>query len=268
MSEKEDGQTFVGPVEYVAGNDVNVTQYLNNLGPELTPSQRWELNILVNKLNQDYGQPPKDTWIYVHDAIGLKNIDAYRLAHFRSAKAILTLLLERAELAHQSNSLIDVEELQQSHLRLLDECQRLKTLVTHERQLNAQNMQELLQHQRQLDAVTKQRDGSLVAQLDLKQKISGLVAELAASQEAASNTLRARNVWRICLFLMLTLSGGGIGLQSQLHAEALTQERSRLTVCEYAGASYGWGARIKTATGMLKCVKSRTGQYLWQPERG
>ncbi|RKJ83802.1 hypothetical protein D6R50_24175 [Aeromonas veronii] len=267
MSEREDGQTFVGPVKYVAGNDVNVTQYLNNLGPELTPSQRWELNILVNKLNQEYDEPPKDTWMYVHDAIGLKNIEAYRLAHFRTAKAILTLLLERAEIAHQSCCLIDVDELQQSQQRLLDECQRLKALATHERQLNEQNTRELLQHQRQLDAVTKQRDGSLRAQLDLKQKISGLVAELATNQEAASKTRRAKNAWRIGLFLVLMLSGSGIGLQNQLHAEALTQERSRLTVCEYAGAPYNWGARIKTATGMQKCVKSRTGQYLWQPER-
>ncbi|KHN59604.1 hypothetical protein [Aeromonas hydrophila] len=267
MSEREDGQTFVGPVEYVAGNDVNVTQYLNSLGPELTPSQRWELNILVNKLNQDYGEPPKDTWMYVHDAIGLKNIEAYRLAHFRTAKEILTLLLERAEFQQQSHDPIDVAELQQGQQRLQDECQRLKALVTHERQLNEQNVRELLQHQRQIDAVSKQRDGSLRAQLELKHNVSGLVAELATSREVASKALRAKNAWRIGLFLVLTLSGGGVGLQKQLYAESITQERSRLTVCEYAGSPYSWGSRIKTATGTQKCVKSHTGQYLWQPSK-
>ncbi|MCX4043004.1 hypothetical protein OR606_22700, partial [Aeromonas hydrophila] len=88
-------QIFQGPVENVAGRDVNITNELG--GRPLTRKERLDLNALVERLIQEFGQERKQPWQFLHQTIGINNIGEMRLEHLKPAQALLQLMIEAKE---------------------------------------------------------------------------------------------------------------------------------------------------------------------------
>jgi len=259
-------QIFQCPVENVAGRDVNITHELG--GRPLTRRERLDLNALVERLIQEFGQERKQPWQFLHRTIGVNKIGEMRLEHLKPAQTVLELMLERAELARQV-SLAQANTSQQCALEI--ECSRLKSLVLHERSLNENNVRELALYRQQLDLACQQRDIATQEQTKLQNW-----AALQKSEQA-QQAMPPRNgwSWKVAISWMIGALLAGVGVlvyqpafQADLHAEqnkaAMLKHKD---ICLFNGQPFSWGTRIKTATGMQKCVKSRTGQYLWQPDK-
>ncbi len=88
-------QIFQGPVENVAGRDVNIT---NELGCRpLTKRERSALNALVERLIKEFGQERWEPWLFLHETIGVNEIGEMRLEHLKPAQALLQLMIEAKE---------------------------------------------------------------------------------------------------------------------------------------------------------------------------
>ncbi|WP_338882084.1 hypothetical protein [Aeromonas hydrophila] len=88
-------QIFQGPVENVAGRDVVITNELG--GRALTQNERIELNKLVGRLADDFGQEGWKTWQFLHQTIGVNKIGEMRLEHLKPAQVLLQLMIEAKE---------------------------------------------------------------------------------------------------------------------------------------------------------------------------
>ncbi|MGL4353867.1 MAG: hypothetical protein ACRCTP_08120 [Aeromonas popoffii] len=307
-------QIFQGPVENVAGRDVVITNELG--GRALTQNERIELNKLVGRLADDFGQEGWKTWQFLHQTIGVNKIGEMRLEHLKPAQALLQLMLEAKEaesanvesaawyqehlsserkLQEQGRVLIQlrstVAQWEQLGQSLRQERDQLKLAL--DRQLNVSNQQG-----REIQSLTSevkrlQQRSAREAQehrhseaeneraarraAGLQQQVDSLVAgnsraaqELIQAQgkaQQAQKVLSRQRGTLICSSILAVLAIGAISLQARQLADDLAQAKVLRPECQYGGAPYSWGTRLKTPTGMQKCVKSRTGQYLWQPDR-
>ncbi|XAG69146.1 hypothetical protein MRM75_21590 [bacterium 19CA06SA08-2] len=306
-------QIFQGPVENVAGRDVVITNELG--GRALTQNERIELNKLVGRLADDFGQEGWKTWQFLHQTIGVNKIGEMRLEHLKPAQVLLQLMLEAKEaesantesaawyqehlsserkLQEQGRVLIQLrstvaqwEKLGQS---LRQERDQLKLAL--DRQLNVSNQQgreiqslaaevKRLQQRSAREAqehrhAEAENDRAARRAAGLQQQIDSLVAgnsraaqELIQAQGKAQQAQKVVSRLRgtlICSSILAVLAIGAISLQARQLADDLVQAKVLRPECQYGGATYSWGTRLKTPTGMQKCVKSRTGQYLWQPD--
>ncbi|TNI47700.1 hypothetical protein CF130_04155 [Aeromonas dhakensis] len=305
-------QIFQGPVENVAGRDVNITNELG--GRPLTRRERNALNKLVERLIQEFGQERWEPWKFLHETIGINEIGEMRLEHLKPAQALLQLMIEAKEaesanaesaawyqehlsserkLQEQGRVLVQlrstVSQWEQLGQSLRQERDQLKLAL--DRQLNVNNQQgreiqslasevKRLQ-QRSAREAQEHRHAEAESQrtahraAGLQQQIDSLVAgNSRAAQEliqAQGKTQQAQKVvsrlrgTMICSSILAVLAVGAISLEARQLADDLAQAKVLRPECQYGGAPYSWGTRLKTPTGMQKCVKSRTGQYLWQP---
>ncbi|OCY05861.1 hypothetical protein A9X69_14270 [Aeromonas hydrophila] len=307
-------QIFQGPVENVAGRDVNITNELG--GRPLTRKERLDLNALVERLIQEFGQERKQPWQFLHQTIGINNIGEMRLEHLKPAQALLQLMIEAKEaesanaesaawyqehlsserkLQEQGRVLVQlrstVSQWEQLGQSLRQERDQLKLAL--DRQLNVSNQQgreiqslasevKRLQQRSAREAqehrhAEAENERAACRAAGLQQQIDSLVAgNLRAAQEliqAQGKAQQAQKVVRrlrgtlLCSSILAVLAVAAISLQARQLADDLAQAKVLRPECQYGGAPYSWGTRLKTPTGMQKCVKSRTGQYLWQPER-
>lgn len=307
-------QIFQGPVENVAGRDVNITNELG--GRPLTRRERNALNKLVERLIKEFGQERWEPWKFLHETIGINEIGEMRLEHLKPAQALLQLMIEAKEaesanaesaawyqehlsserkLQEQGRVLVQlrstVSQWEQLGQSLRQERDQLKLAL--DRQLNVNNQQgreiqslasevKRLQ-QRSAREAQEHRHAEAESQraahraAGLQQQIDSLVAgNSRAAQEliqAQGKTQQAQKVvsrlrgTMICSSILAVLAVGAISLEARQLADDLAQAKVLRPECQYGGAPYSWGTRLKTPTGMQKCVKSRTGQYLWQPDR-
>lgn len=259
-------QIFQGPVENVAGRDVNITNELG--GRPLTKRERSALNAQVERLIKDFGQERWEPWQFLHETIGVNEIGEMRLEHLKPAQTVLELMLERAELARQV-SRAQADKVQLCTLEV--EFSRLKSLVIHERSLNERNTYELAQYRQQLDRACQQRDIATQEHT----KLQNLVALQKSEQAQQATPPRNSWSWKVAISWMIGALLAGVGVfvyqpafQADLHAE---QNKAvmlkRKDICLFDGKPFSWGTRLPTSTGVQKCVQSRTGQYLWQPDK-
>lgn len=107
--------------------------------------------------------------------------------------------------------------------------------------------------------------------------IAGRLVDAEALTQAQRKAEQAQRVVRrlrgslICGGVLAVLATGAAVykpfFQAELHAEqSKAVMLKRKDICLFNGEPFSWGTRLPTSSGMQKCVKSRTGQYLWQPQ--
>lgn len=307
-------QIFQGPVENVAGRDVNITNELG--GRPLTKRERSALNALVERLIKEFGQERWEPWQFLHETIGVNEIGEMRLEHLKPAQALLQLMIEAKE-AESANA--ESAAWYQEHLSSERKLQEQRGVLTQlrstivqwekvgaslrqerdqlklalERQCNVTNQQGRENQSLAAEVKRLQQRSAREAQehrhseaeneraarraVGLQQQIDSLVAgNSRAAQELIQAQCKAQQAQQvvsrlrgtlICSGILAVLAIGAISLEAKQLADDLVQAKALRPECQYGGAPYSWGTRLKTPTGTQKCVKSRTGQYLWQPER-
>lgn len=138
--------------------------------------------------------------------------------------------------------------------------------------------QEMQAHQHAQDEI----DRSAYRVAELERQVDSLIADKSSTaqalEEAQDKALQAQRVIRrlrgglISGGVLAALAIGALGHQPVSQTELRDEQNKavmlkRKDICLFNGEPFSWGARNKTATGMQKCVKSRNGQYRWQPER-
>lgn len=222
-------QEFTGPVGDVAGRDIVNHNYTQ--GRLLTKAERVELHKLVQRLENDFGEPGWQTWKFLHRTIGVENIEVMCLAHRDQAEAILNLLLERARLQTELEDKTD--EFEQSGKAL--------TTLTERNSL--------------LAAQLKQAQQAATA---LHQKMSAIKpAESCAKCEAATEVIAAtrRRLLFASAVAVLGIAGAAFfAYQSRGQAKA---------ACEFGGKPYTIGSIIDNQDASdIECVTSGKGQPL------
>ncbi|CAH4025007.1 hypothetical protein AI2617V1_5050, partial (plasmid) [Serratia marcescens] len=312
-------QIFQGPVENVAGRDVNITNELG--GRPLTRRERNALNELVERLIKEFGQERWEPWKFLHETIGINEIGEMRLEHLKPAQALLQLMIEAKEagsanaesaawyqehlsserkLQEQGRVLIQlrstISQWEQLGQSLRQERDQLKLAL--DRQLNVSNQQgreiqslasevkrlqqrsaREAQEHRHAEAENERaarRAASLQHQID--SLVAGRLVDAEALAQAQRKAEQAQRVVRrlrgslICGGVLAVLATGTAMYKPLFQAELRAEQSKavmlkRKDICLFNGEPFSWGTRLPTSSGMQKCVKSRTGQYLWQPER-
>lgn len=88
--------------------------------------------------------------------------------------------------------------------------------------------------------------------------------------EQAQRVVRRLRGSLICGGVLAVLTTGAAVYKPLFLAELRAEQSKavmlkRKDICLFNGEPFSWGTRLSTPKGMQKCVKSRTGQYLWQP---
>ncbi|MGY3901284.1 hypothetical protein ACW5XF_02265 [Aeromonas lusitana] len=105
--------------------------------------------------------------------------------------------------------------------------------------------------------------------------IAGRLVDSEALAQAQKKAEQAQRVVRrlrgslICGGVLAVLATGAAVYKPLFQAELRAEQSKavmlkRKDICLFDGEPFSWGTRINTPTGIQKCVKSRTGQYLWQ----
>ncbi|UYB70656.1 hypothetical protein NBH81_20450 [Aeromonas veronii] len=319
LTDSPDSKThlnFHAPVEYAIGGNMLITNELG--GRVLTQRERVELNNLVGRLADEFGQEGWKTWRFLHRTIGVNNIGEMRIDHLKPAQVLLQLMIE----AKQAAAIPDLEEIwrqeyqsvccdlveqseneaalraeirdyQQAHSVLKSDHHRLQQVLAQHRvtlvQLESEKhslstgvaeLQKRLSNEIQSHRHSEselRRAASRAA--DLEQQIDSLIAgstqALALAQskaEQAQRVIRRLRGSLICGGVLAVLATGTAVYKPLFLAELRTEQSKavmlkRKDICLFNGEPFSWGTRLPTSSGMQKCVKSRTGQYLWQPER-
>ena len=209
-------QRFDGPVEQVAAGDIH--NHVNPLGRLLTKGERIELNTLVQRLEDDFGEPRWKTWRFLHRTIGVDNIDAICIGHRDSAQELLNLLMRCGELQKsvdaqpilnldsKADSLTtELESTEAALKKSKQELSRLSRRIISEEKRAQEANSELVaargEIQRQELLLTKSHDQ--LAQLKL----------IAAEAHKRINRLKA-------ISMLLAITVVGIFLSSAYHSES------------------------------------------------
>lgn len=194
----------------LAGGDIVNHNYTQ--GRLLTKAERVELHRLVQRLENDFGEPGWQTWKFLHRTIGVENIEVMCLDHLGPAETILNLLLERARLRADLKS--KMEEFQQSG----------KALTS------------LTERNSQLAVQLKQAQQAAAA---LHQKVSAIKpAESCAKCETATKVVA---VTRRRLLFSSGIAALGIAAAAFFAYQARGQVKA---VCEFEGKPYTVGSII------------------------
>lgn len=148
------------------------------------------------------------------------------------------------------------------------EVKRLQQRCAHEGQEHRYAQAEVVRSARRQDDLERQIDNL----------ISGRLVDAEALALAQKKAEQAQRVVRrlrgslICGGVLAALATGAAVYKPLFQAELRAEQSKavmlkRKDICLFDGEPFSWGTRLKTTTGMQKCVKSRTGQYLWQPDR-
>lgn len=312
-------QIFQGPVEHVAGRDVVITNELG--GRALTQNERIELNKLVGRLADEFGQEGWKTWQFLHHTIGVNNIGEMRLEHLKPAQALLQLMLEakqtesadvesvhwyrelissQQDLQEQGRELIQLrstakqwekigEALRQERDQLLLALNRQRAAATQQERetqtqaADAKRLQQRLSHETQAHRHAQVEIGRSAHRVaELEHQVDSLIAGKSGTaqtlEEVQGKALQAQRVIRrlrgglISGGVLTVLAIGTVAYRPIFQTELRAEQNKavmlkRKDICLFDGEPFSWGTRLPTSSGMQKCVKSRTGQYLWQPDK-
>lgn len=203
-------------------------------------------------------------------------------------------LVEQSEI--EVNLRAELRHYQQAHSALKSDHDRLQQVLTQHRVTAAQLEREKrslgsgvtelqqrlsseIQSHRHSEAELK-RAASRAAELEhqIDNLIAGRLVDAEVLAQAHKKAEQAQRVvqrlrGRLICGGILAVLATGVAVYKPLFQAELRAEQSkavmlkRKDICLFNGEPFSWGTRLPTSLGMQKCVKSRTGQYLWQPDR-
>ena len=294
-------QIFQNPVENVAGRDV----VINHVGSErpFSNGERRQLGDLIKPLAVENQTTEQQEWRALHFPFGVNSIDEMNQSHFEPAKQLLTFKLEAARLRREQHERYKIAVRQevnqklaareQEGVMLRQQCNQLvsqksaleTTLANLTRRIDeqalsvdAKRLQQQLSHEMQERRHAQAEIGRSAHRVaELERQVDNLIAGKSSTAQALEEAQsKAEQAQRVVSRLRSRLIGGGalallaigtLGMQAKQFANDLVQAKVLRPECQFGGVVYSWGTRLKTTNGVQKCVKSRNGQYLWQPER-
>ncbi|MGY6037926.1 hypothetical protein [Aeromonas sp. AE23HZ002T15] len=203
-------------------------------------------------------------------------------------------LVEQSEI--EVNLRAELRHYQQAHSALKSDHDRLQQVLTQHRVTAAQLEREKrslgsgvtelqqrlsseIQSHRHSEAELK-RAASRAAELEhqIDNLIAGRLVDAEVLAQAHKKAEQAQRVVQrlrgrlICGGILAVLATGAAVYKPLFQAELRAEQSKavmlkRKDICLFNGEPFSWGTRLPTSLGMQKCVKSRTGQYLWQPDR-
>jgi len=218
----------------IAGRDVVHHHFQSRL---LTRQERRDLNTLVQRLDTGFGEPAKMTWRWIHDILGVDNIEGMHLEHLEPAETILQLLLENAELRSSAGT-----------GDLLPLRVRLEESEAHRAHLTKHNADLLAQ------ARTQEKSFA-----DLQGRYNKRLAESEAIHRSAVGMRTTRNV---SLIMALVVAGVAAFFWHQAHtlASPIPQAVAPPTECTLNGKQYAIGSAVDgPGSPHIKCVVGADG---------
>ena len=281
MTDSDSGsvhQLYRGSVDNVAGRDVVIHE---NGGRLLTRSESAELHLLVKRLDEEFGQDGRATWLNVHKIIGVNSVKEMRLELYEPARAVLTLMLEKAMLSRQlsKNSSSELTSLKNKLQAVEAEKMRLA------RQVNELSVlaPELIESKKSAVYWNNQFKSADAQRRDISQRLAASeqlqkiemsqlnneLSQCRSDLSEAQQQSRAKH-WKVVASVSIL---GVIGLaawhwqEKEKYIGYMLYQQSLMTVCQHGGEAYSWGTRLNLPEGRIKCVKSKNGQYMWQADR-
>lgn len=254
-------QLFYKPVDNVAGRDVVINHHHEAERP-LTKSERGRLTALVKPLATEHQVHESEEWRALHFPFGVNSMDEMNKSHFEPAHQLLTAKLECAQLQRE---LAELRENLEHHTAAACRTANKRAVALE------QDCMKLSQQYNQLADKHIALERMLVART---QKVDELTTSLQNIQrDNLARTSRKR--WLNRSIALVAVGGPliamGMVYQPTFQAELRAEDNratmlKRVDICLFDGKPFSWGTRLPTSTGVQKCVQSRTGQYLWQPD--
>lgn len=226
----------------------NINNHIHHdQGRPLTGKERVEINNKVKILHEKYGEHGGRTWTFLHKTIGVESVDAMCLGHRDAAHAIVDLLLERAELAHQLKQTASaLHQLTEKHTSFSDQ-------LKFAQQAKYKLEQRLLQQERALSEAQNS-----VAYLR-SQRTPSHCTQCASATDILGQTRKNLAVL-IAITVVAIAVSVFFGYQRYSLAGQLQFAQQQLVRCEYGGSLFTVGSIIdnKNATD-LRCVSGKDG---------
>lgn len=253
-------QMFEEPVNNVAGRDV----VYNQVVPErrFSNGERRQLGDLIRPLAIENQTSEKEEWRALHFPFGVNTIDEMDRSQFESARQLLAAKLDAAQLRRQLCE--QQEETERYKVAARQDVNQKVAAWEQERMKLLQQSNLLVRQKAELENALAERTRTIEELTTRQQPVQPAAQELPKQKSRPWRTLIT---WGMGATLAIV---GTLVLQPAFERELLAEKNksamlTREDICLFNGQPFSWGTRIKTATGMQKCVKSRTGQYLWQP---
>ncbi|MCG8991467.1 hypothetical protein LH427_04810 [Laribacter hongkongensis] len=260
-------QEFRGPVGDVAGRDI--INHHHGSGRLLTREERRALNNLVKQLEEEFGEPGRQTWKSIHNILGIDSIEVMHLEHFKPTEAMLQLLIENAQLRQSAADGADEDALR---LQLDQSASALTKLTERNSELVAQ-LKGARQAKADLEARLNQQSDELqntTAKLNRAlgepKRVVGMCPQCKTSS-ALIATARKRLIVLTLAVVALTVTAGFFGFKAYASASAVRAAEARLQRCEFDGNTYTVGSIIDNKDAAdLECVLGKDGAPpQWHP---
>lgn len=233
-------------------NHTTVVNLPESLGRPLTQQERSELNKKVQQLAEEYGQIGWKTWRFLHNTIGVENIEAMRLGQRDIARTILDLMLEVAALKRAQGSASNEE--------MTDDLRSELIKVQQALQLNTARW-----------AYESRRASEAVANSDRLKAAAAVTEQLLVksradcrSLELSVKSLCTRSYWLAGLLCLTSVLLATITYVSQEQAKRVDAMGARLSLCSFDGRAYPIGSVIDGRPSM-ECIEGGDGFSTWQP---
>ncbi|PHS82358.1 hypothetical protein AAW02_22580, partial [Aeromonas dhakensis] len=253
-------QMFEEPVNNVAGRDV----VFNQVVPErrFSNGERRQLGDLIRPLAAENQTSEKEEWRALHFPFGVNTIDEMDRSQFEAARQLLAAKLDAAKLRRQLYE--QQEETERYKVAVRQEVNQKVATWEQERIKLLQQSNQLVRQKAELENALAERTRKIEELTTRQQRVQQAAPELPKKKSWPWKTLIT---WTMGATLAIV---GTLVLQPAFERELRAEKNksamlTREDICLFNGQPFSWGTRIKTVTGMQKCVKSRTGQYLWQP---
>lgn len=253
-------QEFRGPVGDVAGRDI-INHHHGN-GRLLTREERRTLNNLVKQLEEEFGEPGRQTWKSIHNILGIDSIEVMHLEQFKPTEAMLQLLIENAQLRLASASADNEHalrfQLDQSASALTKLTERNSELVAQlkgVRQANADLEARFNQQADELQNVTARLNRALGE----PKRVVGACPQCKTSSALVAVT-RKRLIFSVLAVVVLIFAAGFFGFKAYASAGIARAAEARLQRCEFDGNTYTVGSIIDNKDAAdLECVPGKDG---------
>lgn len=215
-------------------------------GRLLTKEERRTLNNYVKQLEDEYGEPGKQTWTSIHRILGNDSIEAMSIDQLKPTEAILQLLLSNAQLRRQSVSAGNDPDLAG---KLHEVVNSLATVTAERDKLK----QFVAQYYRTYNSLEERHKAQTTAFRSLEEKYSKLLDDavrlsgnskrgLAAVSQLDAETRRSKRLkvyLGLTLFLICAMGYGALAFRNQAVAA-----RAAIGGCQYEGKTYSLGSVI------------------------
>lgn len=260
-------QIFESSVNSVAGRDVVINQHIESERP-LTNSERRQLGDLIRPLAIENQVDEWDEWRALHFPFGVNSIDSMDRSHFEPARQLLSAKLDAVRNAKK----LDQAEREVGRLTALTRQYQLalNNMPAHQQHPDMQRMmQRIAQLEKDKTELTNQLAQRSQQSDELTVALRQASEQLNSQRKKNHFTWKTATSWIIAILVIIScLLVFKPAYEERLLSDSnLATMLKRPDICLFNGLPFSWGTRINTNTGFQKCVKSRTGQYIWQPGR-